>query len=56
MLLPVWPRLGGGALFGPLGQWLPSFVHPFAFSLLTRRGTRTGTEASATVPVPLGAP
>ena len=35
MLLPVWPRLGGGALFGPLGQWLPSFVHPFAFSLLT---------------------
>jgi len=35
MLLPPWPRLGGGALFGVLGQWLPSFVHPFAFSLLT---------------------
>jgi hypothetical protein len=22
-------------LFGDVGQWLPSFVHPFAFSLLT---------------------
>jgi hypothetical protein len=24
-----------GPLFGALGQWLPSFVHPFAFSLFT---------------------
>ena len=24
-----------GPLFGPVGQWLPSFVHPFAFSLFT---------------------
>jgi len=35
MLLPAWPRPGGGELFGPVGHWLPSFVHPFAFSLLT---------------------
>lgn len=27
--------LAAGALFGILGQWLPSFVHPFAFSLFT---------------------
>jgi len=28
--------LGGvGPLFGAAGQWLPSFVHPFAFALLT---------------------
>jgi len=25
----------GHHLFGDLGQWLPSFVHPFAFSLFT---------------------
>ena len=24
-----------GKLFGAIGQWLPSFVHPFSFSLLT---------------------
>ena len=24
-----------GPLFGAAGQWLPSFVHPFAFALLT---------------------
>lgn len=24
-----------GPLFGSIGQWLPSFVHPFGFSLLT---------------------
>lgn len=35
MLQPVWAELGGGGLFGAIGQWLPSFVHPFAFSLLT---------------------
>ena len=27
--------LAGNKLFGTLGQWLPSFVHPFAFSLFT---------------------
>jgi hypothetical protein len=26
---------GGLVVFGLLGQWLPSFVHPFAFSLFT---------------------
>jgi hypothetical protein len=35
MLLPAWPRLAEGGWFGSVGQWLPSFVHPFAFSLLT---------------------
>ena len=35
MWVPAWPRLGGGASFGVIGQWLPSFVHPFAFILLT---------------------
>ena len=35
MLLPAWPRFGGGAVFGSVGQWLPSLIHPFAFSLLT---------------------
>ena len=34
-LLPAWPLPGGGTWFGSLGSWLPSFVHPFAFSLLT---------------------
>lgn len=32
-LLPATFALGTGALFGAVGQWLPSFVHPFAFSL-----------------------
>jgi glutathione S-transferase len=35
MLLPAWPRLADGAWFGSAGHWLPSFVHPLAFSLLT---------------------
>ena len=35
MLLPAWPRLAADAWFGSVGEWLPSFVHPFAFSLLT---------------------
>lgn len=34
-LLPAVPGLSGHHFFGALGQWLPSFVHPFAFSLLT---------------------
>jgi hypothetical protein len=33
MLLPAALALGTGPLFGIVGQWLPSFVHPFAFSL-----------------------
>lgn len=35
LLMPAFALLGTGALFGVLGQWLPSFVHPFAFGLLT---------------------
>ena len=34
-LMPAAAALAGGPFFGPLGQWLPSFVHPFAFSLFT---------------------
>ena len=33
-LLPAAWALDGGPLFGSLGAWLPSFVHPFAFALL----------------------
>lgn len=32
--IPAFALLATGPLFGTLGQWLPSFVHPFAFSLL----------------------
>jgi hypothetical protein len=35
LLMPAAAAIGGGPWFGPIGQWLPSFVHPFAFSLLT---------------------
>jgi hypothetical protein len=34
-LFPTIAALHGGAVFGVLGAWLPSFVHPFAFSLFT---------------------
>ena len=30
----AWSR-GAAALFGAVGAWLPSFVHPFAFALAT---------------------
>jgi hypothetical protein len=32
---PAFAIAGGLVVFGLLGQWLPSFVHPFAFSLFT---------------------
>jgi hypothetical protein len=35
VLIPAVAALSGSHLFGVLGQWLPSFVHPFAFSLFT---------------------
>jgi hypothetical protein len=35
VLMPAFLSLGTGALFGAVGLWLPSFVHPFAFSLFT---------------------
>jgi len=34
-LIPAAAVLNTGPLFGVLGAWLPSFVHPFAFSLFT---------------------
>jgi len=33
--MPSAATLPVGPVFGALGQWLPSFVHPFAFSLLS---------------------
>jgi len=35
MLFPAIAALGTGPIFGVTGAWLPSFVHPFAFSLFT---------------------
>jgi hypothetical protein len=35
MLIPRIAALAGSRVFGVIGQWLPSFVHPFAFSLFT---------------------
>jgi hypothetical protein len=34
-LAPAIGALAGSRVFGALGQWLPSFVHPFAFSLFS---------------------
>jgi hypothetical protein len=34
-LIPSVAALAGSNLFGAMGQWLPSLVHPFAFGLLT---------------------
>lgn len=35
VLIPAAAALAHPPIFGVLGQWLPSFVHPFAFSLFT---------------------
>lgn len=35
LLLPAAGSPFGAPLFGAIGLWLPSFVHPFAFSLFT---------------------
>jgi hypothetical protein len=34
-LIPALPLLQGMNLYGSAGAWLPSFVHPFGFALLT---------------------
>lgn len=34
-MIPRVDALAGRHVFGAIGQWLPSFVHPLAFSLLT---------------------
>ena len=39
-LLPAFATLTIGPLFGPLGGSLPSFLHPFAFSLLSAAAGR----------------
>lgn len=35
LLIPPIGALSGRHWFGPIALWLPSFVHPFSFSLLT---------------------
>jgi hypothetical protein len=40
MLTPATLARAGGKVFGALGQWLPSFVHPFAFSLFSAAALR----------------
>lgn len=47
LIAPVVPpgSLATGALFGVLGQWLPSFVHPFAFCLFTAAVHTSGARA-----------
>ena len=40
MLLPALATLATGPVFGVVGPWLPSFAHPFAFSLLTAAAMR----------------
>jgi hypothetical protein len=35
LLIPRLAIASGTLLFGPMGAWLPSFVHPLAFALLT---------------------
>jgi hypothetical protein len=35
VLIPAVAALAGSNLFGAAGQWLPSAIHPFAFSLFT---------------------
>jgi len=39
-LFPAAAALHTGLIFGGIGQWLPSFVHPFAFSLFTAAAMR----------------
>jgi hypothetical protein len=41
-LMPHVAAFTGGPLFGTVGLWLPSLVHPFAFSLLTAAVLRPG--------------
>lgn len=35
ILFPALAAFQSGPIFGAMGSWLPSFVHPFAFSLFT---------------------
>jgi hypothetical protein len=52
MLLPRFAAQGGGPHFAAITQWLPSFIHPFAFSLLSAAALRhrvTGGQPPYTV-------
>jgi hypothetical protein len=40
VLFPEILALHTGPIFGVLGSWLPSFIHPFAFSLFTAAAQR----------------
>jgi hypothetical protein len=40
MLFPASAALRTGPIFGLAGPWLPSFIHPFAFSLFTAAARR----------------
>jgi hypothetical protein len=35
VLIPAFGAFAGSSVFGAIGQWLPSFVHPFSFALFT---------------------
>jgi len=43
MLFPAFATLATDPVFGAVGPWLPSFIHPFAFSLLTAAAVRRST-------------
>ncbi len=40
-LLPGWGTATGTGRLGAIGDWLPSFLHPFGFALLTVAALRT---------------
>src|SRR5882724_8375788 len=45
VLIPDIALFTGHHPFGVLGQWLPSFLHPFAFSLFTAAALKPGAAA-----------
>ena len=45
VLVPEVAMLAGHPLFGVIGQWLPSFVHPLAFSLFMAAALKPGVAA-----------
>jgi hypothetical protein len=45
ILMPDIAPWTGRPLFGALGQWLPSLVHPLAFSLFTAAALKPGVAA-----------
>jgi hypothetical protein len=45
VFIPAHALFSGGSLLGTPGQWLPSLVHPLAFSLFTAAVLKPGTLA-----------